>query len=70
MNPEINKKFREIQSKCNNKTPKHYPGYCHRAILDVLSLLSLITEELADKENAIEDLALVDDFIKMEDLLS
>jgi len=70
MNREINRKFREIRGKCNDKTPEHYPAYCHRAVLDILSLLDLLTAELTDKENAIEELALVDNFVKMEDLLS
>jgi len=70
MNPEINKKFLEIRAKCNNKTPRHYPDYCHRAVTDILDLLNLITAELADNKEVIEDLALVDNFVKMEDLLS
>jgi len=70
MNPEINRKFREIQGKCDNKTTEHYPAYCHRAVLDILDLLNLITTELADNKEVIEDLALVDGFVKMEDLLS
>jgi len=70
MNQSINRKFREIRGKCNDKQPGHYPAYCHRAVLDILSLLDLLTAELTDKENAIEELALVDNFVKMEDLLS
>ena len=70
MNREINRKFREIRGKCNDKTPEHYPSYCHRAVLDILDLLNLLAVEITDKENAIEDLALVDGFVKLEDLLS
>ena len=70
MNPEINRKFIEIRDKCSKAHPEKYPDYCWRAILDILDLLNLLAAEIADKENAIEDLALLDGFVKMEDLLS
>jgi len=70
VNRELNRKFREIRGKCIQGTPDAYPAYCHRAVLDILSLLNQITAELADNKDVIEDLALVDGFVKMEDLLS
>lgn len=53
MNPEINRKFREIQRKCDNKKPEHYPSYCHRATLETLDLIHLLLDELTKIEAAI-----------------
>jgi len=68
MNPEINRKFREIRSKCNNKTPDHYPSYCHRAVLDILDLLNDIREETASTQNQIDNLTFLDNFIQTEEV--
>jgi len=69
MNREINRKFREIRGKCNDKNPSHYPAYCHRAVLDILDLLNQIRQEIADNENAVENLAFLDNFIQTEEAL-
>jgi len=69
MSSEVNRKFREIKRKCNNKNLGHYPSYCHRAVLDLLELLNMIREETASNQNAIENLSYLDGFIKDDILL-
>lgn len=70
MNREINRKFREIRSKCNNKTPKHYPDYCHRAVLDILDLLNHMRQETASTQNQLDNLTFLDNFIQAEEVYS
>ena len=74
MNPEIARKMREIRRKCNQKQPDRYPVYCRRPTQDLLSLLTLILEDLdgslTDNKEAIDDLTLVDGFVKLEDILA
>ena len=62
MNQEINKKFREIRGKCNKKTPGHYPSYCHRAVLDILSLLNQIRQETASTQNQLDNMTYLSDY--------
>jgi len=69
VNREINRKFREIRGKCDNKTPGHYPDYCHRAVLDLLDLLNDIREEVASTQNQIDNLTFLDNFIQTEEAL-
>jgi len=69
MNPEINRKFREIRGKCNDKTPGHYPSYCHRAVLDILELLNMMRQETAANENAVDNMAFLNNFIQAEEAL-
>jgi len=69
LNREINRKFREIRGKCNDKTPKHYPSYCHRAVLDILGLLNQIREETASTQNQIDNLTFLDTFAQTEEAL-
>ena len=68
MNREINKKFREIRGKCNDKQPEHYPAYCHRAVLDILDLLNLIRQEAISTQNQIDNLTFLDNFIQTEEV--
>jgi len=46
VNAEINRKFLEIRRKCFKGHPEKYPGYCTRAVLDILQLINLIIDEL------------------------
>ena len=69
MNHSINRKFLEIRAKCNNKTPRHYPDYCHRAVLDILDLLNDIREETASTQNQIDNLTFLDNFIQTEEAI-
>jgi len=62
MNREINRKFREIRGKCNDKTPEHYPAYCHRAVLDILDILNMMREETAANENAVDNMTYLSDY--------
>ena len=68
MNREINRKFREIRGKCNDKTPEHYPSYCHRAVLDILGLLKQIREETASTQNQIDAIPFLDNFTQVEEV--
>jgi len=68
MNPEINRKFREIRGKCNDKQPEHYPAYCHRAVLDILDLLNQIRQEAISTQNQIDNLTFLDNFIQTEEV--
>jgi len=70
MNHSINRKFLEIRAKCNNKTPRHYPDYCHRAVLDILDLLNDIREETASTQNQIDNLTFLDNLIQTEEIVS
>jgi len=70
MNREINRKFREIRGKCNDKQPGHYPAYCHRAVLDILSLLNDIRQETASTQNQIDNLTFLDNFVQTEEVYS
>jgi len=70
MNREINKKFREIRGKCNDKQPEHYPAYCHRAVLDILDLLNLIRQEAISTQNQIDNLTFLDNFIQTEEVVT
>jgi len=70
MNREINRKFREIRGKCNDKTPGHYPSYCHRAVLDILDLLNLIRQEAISTQNQIDNLTFLDNFIQTEEVVT
>ena len=70
MNREINRKFREIRGKCSDKTPGHYPSYCHRAVLDILELLNQIRQETAANENAVDNLTFLNNFIQAEEALT
>jgi len=56
VNAEINKKFLEIRRKCFKGHPEKYPGYCKRAVLDILSLLNDIREEIAELEQKQENI--------------
>jgi len=67
MNREINRKFREIRSKCNNKKTEHYPAYCHRAVLDILELLNQMRQETASTQNQIDNLTFLDNFVQAEE---
>ena len=69
MNREINRKFREIRGKCNDKTPEHYPAYCHRAARDILDLLNLIRQETSSIQSQIDNLTFLDNFIQTEEVL-
>ena len=69
MNREINRKFREIRGKCNDKTPEHYPAYSHRATLDILDLLNLMRQETSSIQSQIDNLTFLDNFIQTEEVL-
>jgi len=68
LNREINRKFREIRGKCNDKTPGHYPSYCHRAVLDILELLNMMREEQASTQNQIDNLSFLNNFVQAEEV--
>ena len=69
VNSEINKKFREIRRKCNNKKPEHYPAYCHRAVLDILNLLNLMRQETISIQSQIDNLTFLDNFVKVKEIV-
>jgi len=78
LNREIDKLMREIKRKCRDtKQPLkksikegRYPGYCRRAVLDLLKVLDMMRSEYADIENKVENVIYLNELkqIDIEDV--
>lgn len=77
MNREIDHMMRDIRRKTTEDLPNRrnlptrqgkYPGYCERAVKDLLTVMAKMREEYADVENTVLNLRYLEGFITLEDM--